>query len=927
MFLIPGLICFIQLVINVLAQDLPVKPVYNIGVLFPNATSVIDIDSSLADMIVTSELAIQLAADSIIRNNILPDVTINFTRYYSDMQSPGKTAWATVDMVEDGVNAVIGDMISSMTAESAAITSIKQIPQCSCASASYDLSDNQIYPYFFRTVGNSVLYAESLVNWVGSMGWSNFALIYTNDEVGQQVLNTVSDQTKKYKSINMANIPLYSMSDENIEGALQNLVDSGTRIVVLADSTTTDQIAILKKALQMGLLTEGWAWIVTNDLSPVLQEKTTPEDIGLYDGLMFISGLWNLTGDPAYDSLDHIWQLQRVPEEYSDALGWNRTGLSYNAPQAYACAELLVLGFSRTLDLYPGGRSNALSDLSLGTFNSSSMTPDLYNLNYSGPAGLMEFSAEGDLKSGYFQIMFMKSGQSIPYATIKLDEFELMPGIDITYLGQVTNKPLDTVPRTVINPTFDEIKGIVVVTISALGIVCCIVMMALIYLFRDHQPMMASSPFFCYLQLCGICMAYMTALLFVDKPNTAKCIIREFLITIGFSLVVGSIIAKNYRIYRIFQNVFTIQASKLKSCFLFRIILFIGAVSLIPLIVWFGIYPITVKDEDVSSSQYCWVCSFPTASPDAQWMNLNAAELVVLIWGAILIVISAFLAFKTRRVDCKWSETRHISYVSYNIGIAAVVVSPSFFLSVQNFEIAIYLKIAGILFATTFTLIVLYLAKFIYVVNYIIKNNPKFSLYKVRSESEAELADYTGAIDENLDMNHVIKNMLDFTVQAHQGILPVKKWAKFDFLSIWELKNITLVPLRHTFFLSDKNDHRATQYIYEKCEAISSTENHYMFRVITLDGLSFLFQVNDQSSLDRWIQWFNGDRAVTTEKKVKKIPLATFGANYTPDDPSVSDLSYSNLSHYINDINSQYEPEPTTAVNSFGVAEVPWRHS
>jgi hypothetical protein len=102
----------------------------------------------------------------------------------------------------------------------------------------------------------------------------------------------------------------------------------------------------------------------------------------------------------------------------------------------------------------------------------------------------------------------------------------------------------------VINPTFTEIKGIIVVVISILGIVCCAVMMLLIYLFREHQPMMASSPFFCYLQLSGICMAYITTLLFVDKPNAAMCIAREFLITIGFSLVVGSIIAKNYRIYR-----------------------------------------------------------------------------------------------------------------------------------------------------------------------------------------------------------------------------------------------------------------------------------------------------------------------------------------------------------------------------------------
>jgi hypothetical protein len=99
-----------------------------------------------------------------------------------------------------------------------------------------------------------------------------------------------------------------------------------------------------------------------------------------------------------------------------------------------------------------------------------------------------------------------------------------------------------------------------------------------------------------------------------------------------------------------------------------------------------------------------------------------------------------------------------------------------------------------------------------------------------------------------------------------------------------------------------------------------------MFRVTTLEGLSFLFQVSDQTSLDRWIQWFSGEKKPNkTEKSAKKIPLATFGANYTPDAHSISDLSYSNLSHYINDINSQYEPEPA-AVNSFGVAETPWRH-
>lgn len=44
----------------------------------------------------------------------------------------------------------------------------------------------------------------------------------------------------------------------------------------------------------MGLLKEGWVWILTNDVSPVLQEIiSSTEELAMYDGLMFISGLWD----------------------------------------------------------------------------------------------------------------------------------------------------------------------------------------------------------------------------------------------------------------------------------------------------------------------------------------------------------------------------------------------------------------------------------------------------------------------------------------------------------------------------------------------------------------------------------------------------------------------------------------------------------
>ncbi|KAI8336060.1 periplasmic binding protein-like I [Choanephora cucurbitarum] len=837
------------------------KPVYNIGLMFPRASDVSINDTTLSDIIITSEVAIQLATRSIKNKNILNDVELNFTRYYSDENNPGKTSLAAVKMIQDNVNAVIGDIVSGMTEAIASITGVEQIPQCSFASGSYDLTDKKIYPYFFRTIGSVILYGESLVDWVDSMGWNMFAIIYTNDAVGQQMLRAVKNQANK-RSINvMTNIPLYSITNEEIEDSLSQLESSGSRVVVLADSDTSHQIAILTKAREMGLLEKGWAWIVTNDISPVLQSiAKSPEELALYDGLMFISGLWELTGVPEYDALNQIWKNQRVPSEFSNSKEWNTTGLSYNAPQAYACAELLALGLDKALNLYPGGRAAGLSDLNNGVFNSSNMTPTFYNLNHTGPAGYMDFSETGDLKSGYFQLLYMLNGTSVPYATVKLNVFEFIPNTSVIYLGHTTDKPSQMLERSALNPTLKNITGIIILTVCVFGFSFTLLMFILIFLFRDLKPIMVSSPIFCYLQLTGIACTYVAVSLYLGIPNPAKCIMRQILLLNGFVLVIGSIVARNYRIYRIFQNVFTVKTSKLKSYFLVRIVAAFAAIGLLPLITWYAIYPIVVSDVMVSSSAYCWVCTYPTAGI-GDWQNVTVVESIALVWCAILIVISAFLAFKTRNVGSKWSEATQIAYVSYNTGLAAMVATPNFFLSLEDYAIRTYLKIGSILFAATFTILVLFLPKFVLIMRHIMKSNKNISLYRMNTDSQAQLTGFSSynSTDENFNLNYVAKNLFDFTVQAHEGILPVKKMARYKFLSIWELKHVVLVPLKQFFILSGKSGQKTHLYHYISCEVVKPDSiQHHMFRVRTKEGLTFLFQVSDETALNRWLGWFNG---------------------------------------------------------------------
>jgi hypothetical protein len=41
----------------------------------------------------------------------------------------------------------------------------------------------------------------------------------------------------------------------------------------------------------------------------------------------------------------------------------------------------------------------------------------------------------------------MKNGSSVPYATVKLEQFEFLPNVNVTYLGQSSIKPRDMVER------------------------------------------------------------------------------------------------------------------------------------------------------------------------------------------------------------------------------------------------------------------------------------------------------------------------------------------------------------------------------------------------------------------------------------------------------------------------------------------------
>lgn len=130
-------------------------------------------------------------------------------------------------------------------------------------------------------------------------------------------------------------------------------------------------------------------------------------------------------------------------------------------------------------------------------------------------------------------------------------------------------------------------------------------------------------------------------------------------------------------------------------------------------------------------------------------------------------------------------------------------------MTIDNFLIGFYLKISSVLFAATFTLVVLFFPKLTVILQYIYSEH-RMKLwrlgerfYRDRSNSRDEFSNnaMTEETSEQMPENLAARNLLDFSVQAHEGMLPVKRVSRFNFMVIWELKHIVVVPLKRFFVL------------------------------------------------------------------------------------------------------------------------------
>ncbi|OZJ02979.1 hypothetical protein BZG36_03141 [Bifiguratus adelaidae] len=811
---------------------------FNVGLLLPDENST-TIDATDRYVLTGALAAIQLAVDEVNNNNEVPGVRLNTSRYVTNTLSTATEIFVTEDIIQNPhINAVIGDMYSNMTLTSALMTSARQIPQCSFISSASALSDKSLYPYLFRTLPTSSAFGASLVNFMHHMNWTRYALLYSEDDVGIALQQSTSNQAAFY-NMTVYEALVYNMTDNSqIMSALGNIQNSTMRVIVLAEVDAAGQVAALSAAHSMGMMSQNYVWLTINPVWQQLADSVGPF-INDYNGLLMIQNTPTAPNSSASAAFNNAYMqlADQNPRLIKDT--------SYNQPNAYSCLKLLAQGMNNTLQNYPGGRQAGIAALASGTFNKSMLTPSAFNTGWYGPAGNMTLDSNGDVVVGYYQILQLVNNNSIIIANL-VDSSIIMNATPVWHDG--THKtPSDSPMYDFRNIEALSPEGLVIIILSGICMTLSLAAMIVVIWYRKVKVIRASSPLFLCLELLGLTIAFSIPLFSLNFPSTAICIVREFLFPIAFILVIGNIVAKNFRIYRIFNNVFATKRAYLSDAYLLKMLAVLLIISLVPITVFMVVWPHNPTVIALSPTSYCYVC-WTSRDLSPSGIGLAYSDLWTIIVDGVLLLMAVVLGFKTKNVGAKWSEAKEIAFITYIILIASLISLPTFFLNINTYIVTFYIRFICLYITGLVVLGALLIPKIAQLLQHkcSLKHQapPTISYRDTGSQSFSNLLS-----DDGVGFTS--------TLGCHEGLLPCKKERHYSFLSVWELKRVVVVPSKRFFILLNPKSFDATSYYYTECRPIRGEGEQYMFKVYCTGTADVLFQVRDALALERWIDWFN----------------------------------------------------------------------
>ncbi|KAM9998285.1 hypothetical protein ACTFIY_007934 [Dictyostelium cf. discoideum] len=244
------------------------------------------------------------------------------------------------------------------------------------------------------------------------------------------------------------------------------------------------------------------------------------------------------------------------------------------------------------------------------------------------------------------------------------------------------------------------------ITTGAL-IAITIIMMLGIVKYKSTPSIRSASPIFLNFILAGGIIVYIGIIVWVGPASNHQCNARLWLVTLGFSTLIGSLVVKNFRIWLIFDN------PELKSISITNYQLFpwVGACLVINIILMSILTSVgDLREIDAQGIDSLGKYEFMKVCK----MNSSGASTLytILAYFAALLLVGVFVSWKIRIVDIQeFNESKAIANTLYAISFCLFVIVPLMISPQDKQSETIVLCTAG-LFITTAALLIIFTPKF-----------------------------------------------------------------------------------------------------------------------------------------------------------------------------------------------------------------------
>lgn len=210
---------------------------------------------------------------------------------------------------------------------------------------------------------------------------------------------------------------------------------------------------------------------------------------------------------------------------------------------------------------------------------------------------------------------------------------------------------------------------IAVTVVTAVNIVHCLLWMFYTWRHRDHPVFRAAQYLFLITFLFG-CIVLLSAIFsWQVYVSSAGCQAFPWLAGVGFTLLIGSIIARGARLYAILRATREFKRVEIKESVVFAGLLLLTAVTVVIMIVWQAAFPL--ERQWRNNTPIKAATRYPICYSDS---GSTALAIVLLVWCSLLVMLAIVIGWLNRHFQkTLFNESKPLAFAAYNLAVFGIL--------------------------------------------------------------------------------------------------------------------------------------------------------------------------------------------------------------------------------------------------------------